>query len=103
VTAWMVIIVIGREMFVSSLRGFLEQAGHDFSASFTGKFKMVLQCVAVTAALLSMVPQCDRPWLISMRDALLWLAVGVTIWSGLIYIIRGIRLLNQDDHGKPAG
>ena len=54
VTAWMVIIVIGREMFVTSLRGFLEQHGMDFSATMSGKLKMVLQCAAVVASLLSL-------------------------------------------------
>ncbi|MCH2210874.1 MAG: CDP-diacylglycerol--glycerol-3-phosphate 3-phosphatidyltransferase [Fuerstiella sp.] len=95
VTPWMVITVIGREMFVSSLRGFLEQSGHDFSASFIGKTKMVLQCVAVTVALISLAPELDWPWLIPVRDFLLWLAVCVTLWSGLIYVIRGITLLNR--------
>ena len=95
VTAWMVIIVFGREMFVSSLRGFLEQHGHDFSASFIGKAKMVLQCVAVTAALLSLAPDMDWAPLIPVRDVLLWLSVAVTVWSGLVYIVRGLRMLNQ--------
>ena len=95
VTAWMVIIVIGREMFVSSLRGFLEQHGQDFSANFTGKAKMVLQCLAVTVALISMAPEQNWHMLIQFRDILLWLAVGVTIWSGAVYIVRGIHLLNQ--------
>jgi CDP-diacylglycerol--glycerol-3-phosphate 3-phosphatidyltransferase len=99
VTAWMVMIVIGREMFVSSLRGFLEQQGKDFSASFTGKAKMVLQCCAVTAALLSLVPGLTESWpfLIPSRGFLLWLAVGVTLWSGMVYVVRGIRLLNEQD------
>jgi CDP-diacylglycerol--glycerol-3-phosphate 3-phosphatidyltransferase len=91
----MVIIVIGREMFVSSLRGFLEQHGHDFSANLIGKVKMVLQCVAVTAALLSLARSIDWPWLNGVRDVLLWLAVGVTVWSGLVYVVRGVRLLNE--------
>ncbi len=95
VTAWMAIIVIGREMFVSSLRGFLEQQGRDFSASLIGKIKMVLQCVALTAALLSLVPELRGTALLVARDSLLWLAVAVTIWSGLVYIVRGIRLLNE--------
>ncbi len=95
VTAWMVIIVIGREMFVSSLRGFLEQHDHDFSANFTGKAKMVIQCMAITVALISLAPEQDWPMLIQFRDVLLWLAVGVTIWSGAVYIVRGVRLLNQ--------
>ena len=94
VNPWMVIIVIGREMFVSSLRGILEQQGQDFSANFIGKAKMVLQSVAVTTALLSLVPEVTWPWLVPVRDVLLWSAVAVTVWSGLVYVVRGVRLLN---------
>lgn len=93
VTAWMVIIVIGREMFVSSLRGFLEQQGKDFSASLSGKAKMMLQCVAVTASLLSLSPRLSWTWLPMTRDILLWSAVIVTVYSGLVYVIRAIELL----------
>jgi len=87
--------VIGREMFVSSLRGFLEQQGKDFSASFSGKAKMLLQCVAITASLLSLNPDLNWPWLVPTRDVLLWLAVGVTVWSGLVYVVRAIRMLRE--------
>jgi CDP-diacylglycerol--glycerol-3-phosphate 3-phosphatidyltransferase len=93
VNAWMVVIIIGREMFVSSLRGILEKEGKDFSANLVGKLKMTLQCVAVTASLLSLSEDLPWPWLPAVRDVLLWLAVGVTIWSGLVYLIRGFRLL----------
>ena len=96
VNSWMVVIVIGREMFVSSLRGFLEQQGRDFSASMIGKIKMVLQCVAVTAVLLSLVPELHWPWLIPARDVLLWIAVAVTVWSGMVYVTRAMRMLNDD-------
>ncbi|MEO2013696.1 MAG: CDP-diacylglycerol--glycerol-3-phosphate 3-phosphatidyltransferase [Fuerstiella sp.] len=95
VTAWMVIVVIGREMFVSSLRGFLEQQGKDFSASFSGKAKMMLQCVAVTASLLSLSAQLQWSWLPATRDVLLWAAVGVTVWSGMVYVRRAVRLLRE--------
>lgn len=95
VNAWMVITVIGREMFVSSLRGFLEQQGKDFSASWSGKAKMMLQCVAVTACLLSLSPSVNWNWLPTTRDALLWVTVFVTIWSGLVYVVRGVRLLRE--------
>ena len=67
VNPWMVIIVIGREMFVSSLRGILEQQGRDFSASFSGKAKMVLQSVAVTAVLVSLAENFHQPWIIPVR------------------------------------
>ena len=93
VNAWMVIIVIGREMFISSLRGFLEQQGKDFSASWSGKAKMLLQCVAVTASLLSLSPDLHWDWLPMTRDILLWSAVAVTVWSGWVYVVRAVRLL----------
>ncbi|MEZ6124983.1 MAG: CDP-diacylglycerol--glycerol-3-phosphate 3-phosphatidyltransferase [Planctomycetaceae bacterium] len=95
VTSWMVMAVISREMFISSLRGFLEQQGKDFSASFSGKAKMLLQCVAVTASLLSMVPGLNWTWLVPTRDVLLWAAVAVTVWSGLVYVVRAVRLLRE--------
>ncbi len=96
VNAWMVVTVISREMFITSLRGFLEQQGKDFSASLSGKAKMLLQCVAVTASLLSMSPKLKWTWLIPTRDVLLWAAVGVTVWSGVVYVVRAVRLLRHD-------
>jgi len=96
VNAWMVIIIIGREMLVSSLRGILEKEGKDFSASLSGKLKMTVQCIAVTFSLLSLSRDLPWPWLPVTRDILLWLAVAVTIWSGLIYVIRGFSLLRDE-------
>ena len=95
VNAWMVIIVIGREMFVTSLRGFLEQQGHDFSASLSGKLKMFSQSVAVTASLLSLSPDVIRWWpaFPFYRDILLWTMVAITLWSGLVYVQRAVLLL----------
>jgi len=49
---WMVIIIIGRELLVTSLRAFIEGSGGDFSAKWIGKLKMVLQCAAIILALL---------------------------------------------------
>jgi len=49
---WMVIVIIGRELLVTSLRSFVESAGGDFSAKWLGKLKMILQCAAVILALL---------------------------------------------------
>lgn len=98
VTPWMVIIVLGREMLVTSLRGFLEQRGADFSASFSGKLKMFLQCVAATAAILSMHPPVAE-WSVggiaftTVRDVLLWSMVAVTVWSGCDYVRRAATLL----------
>ena len=97
VTGWMVIIVIGREMFVTSLRGFLEQHGLDFSATMSGKLKMVLQCAAVTASLLSLSPEFREilSTVDTIRDLLLWSAVAITVYSGVIYIYRAAVMLAE--------
>ena len=99
VTAWMVIIVIGREMFVTGLRGFLEKEGKDFSATWSGKIKMILQCVAVPASLISLSDFIRASGItaefVVFRDVVLWATVAVTIWSGLIYIVRAIALLRD--------
>lgn len=93
VNSWMVMSVIGREMFVTGLRSFLEQSGKDFSAAFIGKAKMALQCVAITMSLLSLSPEVGDPTFNFYRDIVLWAAVAVTVYSGLTYAIRGFQML----------
>ena len=52
VPAWMAVIIIGREFLVSGLRSIAAQAGFTIEASDLGKFKMVVQIISVTAAIL---------------------------------------------------
>src|SRR4051794_37568673 len=54
IAPWMAVVVMGREMLVTAIRGFIEQQGGDFSAQLMGKLKMVFQCVAVVASLLAL-------------------------------------------------
>lgn len=94
INAWMTLIVFSREMFITSLRAFLEQYGRDFSAVWSGKIKMALQCVAVTASLLSLdADYAAIPTFVLIRDVLLWATVVVTVYSGLEYSYRAFRLL----------
>jgi len=105
VNAWMALIVIAREMFVTTLRGFLEQQGRDFSASFSGKLKMALQCVAVFVALVSLhdwfkhawfpLSRQQYDWILLGRNVVLWAAVAATVFSGLIYVTRATRVLRS--------
>lgn len=98
VNAWMAIIVIGREMFITSLRSFLESEGKDFSAAWSGKIKMVLQCAAVAASLLYLEYGRDSAAQASLaagRDLLLWTAIASTIYSGVAYVIRAIQMFRQ--------
>jgi CDP-diacylglycerol--glycerol-3-phosphate 3-phosphatidyltransferase len=104
VTAWMVLIVVGREMFITSLRGFMEQHGMDFSATWSGKWKMGVQCAAVVASLLSLsdVARESIPRLVLIRDVTLWAAVAITVWSGVVYVIRAARMLREPARAADA-
>lgn len=53
VPAWVAVIVIGREFLVSGLRAIAASEGFTIEASDLGKLKMVVQIVAVVAAILA--------------------------------------------------
>ena len=52
VPAWIAVLVIGREFLVSGLRSIAASEGFTIEASELGKFKMVVQIVAVVAVIL---------------------------------------------------
>ncbi len=62
VTAWVTFVIVAREMFITQLRAFLEQRGTDFSAKWSGKIKMVVQCAAVPLCLLSLSRDFMESW-----------------------------------------
>lgn len=95
IDAWMTIAVFGREMFVTGLRSMLEQEGRDFSAVWSGKIKMILQCVAVVASLMYLefgYGSAHETELWTALKILLWSTVAVTLYSGWIYIVRAIAM-----------
>jgi CDP-diacylglycerol--glycerol-3-phosphate 3-phosphatidyltransferase len=51
IAAWVAIVVVIRELLVTSLRSMVEASGGDFSAKALGKWKMVAQCAAVMLAM----------------------------------------------------
>ena len=93
---WMVVVVLARELLVTSIRGVAERSGIDFRAKALGKWKMVLQSVVVPVVLVIVAidphlnPQLD--WLAWLRDGLVWATVIVTLISGWPYI-RGAGVL----------
>ncbi len=95
--AWMVVVIVGRELLVTALRSFIEQQGSDFSAKMAGKLKMVLQCVAAGVCLfyLAQIGEGHEAptWLWVLLLASLWSAVVLTVYSGVGYIFAAVRLL----------
>ncbi len=96
VKSWMATVVVGRELLVTSLRGMIEGSGGDFSASWLGKWKMVVQCAAVVAVLLTYVVEPVPAWMSMTTIALLWGAIVITVYSGVDYSLIAARVMNAE-------
>lgn len=79
----LVVVIVGRELAVTGLRGIASAGGHILSAQTIGKVKMVAQNVAI-AVLLFPAGTLGLPnHLIGL--ALLGFATALTLWSGYVY------------------
>src|SRR4051812_12767960 len=103
IAPWMAVVVMGREMLVTAIRGFIEQQGGDFSAQMAGKLKMVFQCAAAVASLLALrhvqqVGSATAPlpdWLFWTLHISVWSAVVLTVYSGLEYVVAAAGILSR--------
>ena len=98
--AWMVVVIVGRELLVTALRSFIEDRGSDFSAKMSGKLKMVLQCVAAGVCLFYLsyeTPQARdaAAWCWWLMVVSVWSAVILTVYSGVVYVYVAIKLLRE--------
>jgi CDP-diacylglycerol--glycerol-3-phosphate 3-phosphatidyltransferase len=83
---WMVTTIIVRELLIQGLRSHLEGQGHPFGARFAGKLKTLFQCLSIMAILLCLWMRPASSWLWG-RDLLTWTAVGLTLYSGMGYVV----------------
>lgn len=97
ITGWTAVIVVGRELLVTALRGLIEQSGGDFSAKTAGKLKMWFQCIAAGACLLALALKTSASEnatptsLVVVMTASIWLALISTIYSGAEYVVAASR------------
>jgi CDP-diacylglycerol---glycerol-3-phosphate 3-phosphatidyltransferase len=87
VRPWMVTAIVIRELLIQGLRSHLEGQGQAFGARMAGKLKTVVQCLSISAVLLCLgLEPSPSVTLLWARDALTWLAVGLTLYSGFSYV-----------------
>ena len=88
VKPWMVTAIVVRELLIQGLRSHLEGQGQAFGARMAGKLKTVVQCLSISAVLLclGLEPSAPHAALLWVRDALTWLAVALTLYSGFSYV-----------------
>jgi CDP-diacylglycerol---glycerol-3-phosphate 3-phosphatidyltransferase len=84
--AWIVAVVIGRELAVTGLRGVAHTRGVVMPASPLGKLKMVAQVVAILALMLAsdFTGETGRLGRLLGHGAL-WVVLGLALWSAVEY------------------
>ena len=91
VPAWMVCIIIGREIAVTGLRNIIAEKGEDVSASNLGKYKTGFQIAAAIPLLIHYPFFGLDPHAIG--TFFLWSALVFTLWSGIDYFVKFRNLL----------
>ena len=104
VGAWMVVIIVGRELAITGLRLLAASKNIVLAAERYGKHKTISQIVTIIALLV--VAACEEwpaalknlftPWTPLFAEIMLWITVLLTAASGLIYLWRN-RALYLDD------
>jgi CDP-diacylglycerol--glycerol-3-phosphate 3-phosphatidyltransferase len=99
----MVVLILGRELLVTSIRAAMEAEGKDFSATWTGKAKMIVQA-CVIPIILVILGLTDVGFGTPGRtiiDVLVWITVVITILSGWSYAVRGFAGAFDPEPVKP--
>jgi CDP-diacylglycerol--glycerol-3-phosphate 3-phosphatidyltransferase len=101
VPAWMVLVILSREIIITGLRGIASTEGIVIAASNLGKFKTIFQIVAILCLLLNY----DYYWFFGIKSQLLhvnmhnagmfylWIATIITIWSGVDYLVKFFKII----------
>jgi len=104
VAAWMVVIIVGRELAITGLRLLAASKNIVLAAERFGKHKTISQIATLIALLV--VDACDEwpdsvknfflPWTPKFAEIMLWITVVLTALSGVIYLWRNRKLYLDD-------
>ena len=83
IPAWVVILIIGRELAITGLRSIAVSEGVVIQASSLGKYKTIFQCVATLGLCLHY--EYFKINFHTVGMFFLWIALILTIWSGWAY------------------
>lgn len=87
VPAWLVLVILCREIIITGLRGIAASSGIVVAASGLGKIKSIIQYIGIGTLIfpLGILP---LPYLHLLGLVILYAALVLTIWSGLDYFYK---------------
>ena len=93
VPAWMVIIIVSRELTVSILRAIAAADGKVIAASGQGKLKTISQMISIPLLLLG--EQFKNTILLSIGNIAILIATLLTLYSGWEYLYKNKNLFME--------
>ena len=91
IAAWVAVLIISREFIISGLREIAALGGKVLAASYWGKFKTASQMVMVIFLLFGFT----NDTLVIIGNILVWLAVLLTLISGVDYIVKNVDVFKE--------
>ncbi len=89
---WWAAVIVCREMAVTGLRTQAAERGIAIPAGHAGKLKTAVTFLALIVLIL---------WQSIVSDVLLWLALILTVYSGIEYLYIGIRKMRDASDSQP--
>ena len=95
--AWMVVVILLRELLVTGIRSYIEARGIPFPADWSGKIKMFVQsfCVGCCVSVGTRIEPFT--WQVILRDSFIWATVILTVLSSITYINRALRMAPEPE------
>ena len=104
---WLTILIAVRELGITAMRAFFLRRGVVVSANQAGKLKTFMQMVALGTLLIpwahfTAMNEANEWWvviLIRLGQIFAGVALALTLYSGVMYVIDGVRLMRGSSTG----
>ena len=105
---WLTILIAVRELGITAMRAFFLRRGVVVSANQAGKMKTFMQMVALGTLLIpwahfTAINEANEGWvvlLIRLGQIFAGVALALTLYSGFMYVIDGVRLMRGASTGE---
>ena len=107
---WLTILIAVRELGITAMRAFFLRRGVVVSANQAGKLKTFMQMIALGMLLIpwahfTALNEANEGWvviLIRLGQIFAGVALALTLYSGVMYVIEGVRLMRGSSVGEAA-
>ncbi|OGQ88704.1 MAG: CDP-diacylglycerol--glycerol-3-phosphate 3-phosphatidyltransferase [Deltaproteobacteria bacterium RIFOXYD12_FULL_56_24] len=102
IPAWLVFIILARELVITGLRGVAASSGIVIAASGMGKLKSIMQytalCILIFPLGVVSIPFLHDTFLHELGLGLLYVSAVMTVWSGVDYFYRFQKIFLETGH-----